>query len=219
MTRNEEIDKILKSAGKTPEASPSTDLNPAAVKEARLELDKINEYEDKGLEAGLLGAARGLTFGLSDQLLQKTAKYTGYTSEELNDIKRYNELESTIGEAAGIVGPSLLTGGTGAAGAAARGLTTGVRGAEVAGKVTQKALAKVLAEQGKNSVASNIVAKTAPKLIGSATEGAIYGAGQLISENALGNADINAENLIASASTGALLGDRKSTRLNSSHYS
>jgi hypothetical protein len=72
--------------------------------------------------------------------------------------------------------------------------------------LAEKAFISALAKEGKKSIVKEIVRKSAPKMLGSAVEGAIYGAGQLISENALGNAEINAENILASTGTGALLG-------------
>lgn len=161
------------------------------------------EYGDQSLEAGLLGAARGLTFGVSDQALVKSGIYS---QEDLRELKKRNEIASLTGDIAGTVGPALLTGGTSLAARGAQVAGKGVLAAQAAGKAAEKAFASALASEGKKSIAREIVRKTAPQVIGSATEGAIYGLGQLVSEDALGNAELNAENIISAAGTGALLG-------------
>ena len=53
---------------------------------------------------------------------------------------------------------------------------------------------------------SNVVKKAVQTGIGSAVEGAAFGAGKLLSEDSLGNAEFNAENLMANVGEGAFLG-------------
>lgn len=159
-----------------------------------IELEK--QFGDSELEAAALGAGRGLTFGLSDQALVKLGIYT---PEELSEIKKRNKISSLLGEAGATAAAVLGTGGLGAAG-------SGVRAATKVGQLTERAFASALASEGKKSIAREIVRKTAPAALGSAIEGAAFGVGQLVSEDALGESDLNAENIIASAGTGALFG-------------
>lgn len=153
------------------------------------------KYGDRSGEALFQGAARGLSFGLSD--VAQTA--TGFrTPEELSGLEQVNPTASTIGEVGGIVGGLVLPVGA---------LGAGVKGASKVAQVTERALAKQLAKAGvSNKIAQGIVQKIVPAAAGSAVEGTLYGTGQLISENALGRADFNAENLVGYLGTGALVG-------------
>lgn len=150
-------------------------------------------YGDSAATAAALGATRGLSFGLSDQFLVKSGLAN---ADQLKEIKERNELASLTGEAAGTIAPLLVPGGAATAPGAIAKVST----------LAEKSLAKVLAEQGSKSIAKSIVAKTLPKAAGSAVEGAAYGIGQLISEDALGTSKLNAENALANAGIGALLG-------------
>lgn len=158
------------------------------------------KYGDDEIEAALLGAARGLSFGVSDHALKKAGLYS---EEALRELKQRNQISSIAGEIAGVAAPTFLTGGLGAAGA-------GVKGAARAGAATEKLVAKALTsaatKSGNKKLAKEIVTKGLSKGAGSAVEASFYGTGQLVSENALGNAEFNAENLAASAGNAALFG-------------
>lgn len=192
------------------EASETDTFTPEQENFINQQIELENKYGDKEVEAAALGAARGLTFGLSDQLLTKLGRVTGYTREDLKNIKDLNELSSAAGEIGGVVLPTLLSGGAGALGATARAASTGIRGVEALGagaaKLAEKGFASALASEGKKSIAKDIIRRNVPKTLGSAVEGSAYGLGQLVSEDALGNAEITAENALASIGTGALLG-------------
>jgi hypothetical protein len=156
------------------------------------------QYGDLGgqIAAAGAGAARGLTFGLSDQALVGA----GVAPETLRGLEEANPISSLVGEATGIVAPAVLSGGISSVAGA------GVKGAAAAGKATERLIAKQAIKAGlSNPIAKSIATKIAPAAVGSAVEGAFYGAGQLLSEDALGKADLNAENLAAYVGTGALL--------------
>jgi hypothetical protein len=155
---------------------------------------KINaEYADKPIQAGLAGLARGATAGLSDPIL------TGVgiaTPEHLRRLDENNPVISGGAEAAGFVGSLFTPIGTGKA----------IIGT---GKLAEKAVAKTLANAGvdaSKSMAKKILAKGAETAAGGATEGALMGIGNVLSEDALGRAELNAENLMAGAGEGALFG-------------
>lgn len=186
------------------------------------------EYSDKGLQAFAAGAASGLSFGISDQALIKSGLYS---QEELNNIYKYNPVESTVGEVAGFVAPLLFSGGTSAiAGAAAKGATklTGkaiakelakttikasglpvksvIKAGEAAEKATSAILKKILKDKGSKTFARGVIDKMLPQAIKGAVETSAYSVGRLISEDALGNAQFNGENLLATIEHGAIVG-------------
>lgn len=154
-------------------------------------------YGDSEFTAAAAGAARGLTFGLSDQALTKSGLVK---PETLAGLQEANPISSGVGEVAGVIAPALLTDG-------ASLLAAGPESAALAGRATAKYVEKKALSLGlSNTVAKSIATKVLPAAAGSAVEGAFYGAGQLISEDALGKADFNAEALVGSIGTGALLG-------------
>jgi len=189
--------------------------------EQRLE----DEYGDNTASALGLGALRGATLGVSDHILSKT----GIVSQEaLREIKARNSAASTTGDVLSTAALLLASGG--AAGAAkagaavvgrkavakgiakkiARTASAPIRGIEAAGlaseKLAQKALSNVLKDAAKDSIAKKIVQKSIPKMLGSGVEGAIFAQGELISEHALDNAEMSAENILATAGIGGLMG-------------
>lgn len=165
--------------------------------------ERAAQYEDRALEAGLAGAARGATLGISDQL----ARAWG-ADETFQGLREYNEGATVTGEVLG----SLLPLAAGGAGAAARGgsvLTRGAGGllrglsapARIAMGAGEAAEAGVGALLGRGVLGS--AARTAA---GGAAEGALFGAGQVVTEDALGNEDLTAEQVIAGVGMGAILG-------------
>lgn len=153
------------------------------------------------LQAGAEGVARGATVGLSDALLTGL----GVSSEGLLERQERNPIASGGGEAVGIVGSVLLSGGVGGTGqAAGRGaLATAARMTPAGllargGMVAERELAQIVGK----SVAGR--ALTAGAL--GVSEGAAYGAGEAVSEAALGDHELTAERLLASAGHGAIWG-------------
>lgn len=171
----------------------------------QIEQEKKQKEYGEGIEAeataAALGAARGLTFGLSDQAL---SRLNLVKPEALKLYRDLNPTSSLVGEIAGTVGPAFLSGGSSlvAKGAAktlpSLAMKAGVETAEAVGKNVTGKIA--------NKTVSRIVENAAKAGAGSAVEGALYGTGQLISEDALGDAEFNAENLIAYAAKGAAIG-------------
>jgi hypothetical protein len=169
---------------------------PDVVKDELLQ-QEYGEGIGNELKAAGLATARGLTFGGSDQLLEKT----GLVSQEaLRELKERNPVASFAGEVVGTVGPALASGGTSLlAKGAAKSLPA------LAMKVSEKAggaVAKSLAKESTSKIVQNAVKMG----VGSAVEGSLYGAGQLVSEEALGSADFNAESVIATVGLNTVLG-------------
>lgn len=172
----------------------STDITPEdqALFDKDLELEK--KYGDSPVRTAVESAASAATFGISDQVLSK------FDEEGLAERRKRNEASALAGEITGVVGPALLSGGSSLA---AKGASAGFRTAAKTGlateKVVSKTIQKLIGEQGKKSVVKDILRKGVEKSAGLTAEGTFYSTGNLISEDALGTAEFNAENLIANA--------------------
>jgi hypothetical protein len=186
------------------------------------------KYGDRTITAGAAGAARGLSFGLSDQLMTRAL---GVRKETLAGLKEANPAAS-FGSELGAVALSIIgTGGLGAggqvagrgavagAGAAAR-VGAGARAAQVAkgavsgpgllagasAGVGKSASERLIGQAAGESLRREVARKATRLGVEGALEGAAYSVGNLISEEALGNAELSAENVIASMGLGAVLG-------------
>lgn len=174
------------------------------------------------LKAAAAGALRGPSFGLSDQLLVRSGIVD---PETLAGLKEANPASTNIGEIGGIAASLLVPGG--AEGAA-------VHGAEEAGAIAQaaKTAGKIITAPIKVTEAiSGVAGKTAasladallPATAGSPAlaktfakgaqlatqgivDGALFSAGQLVSEQALGDTQLNTERIISHIGMSALLG-------------
>lgn len=157
--------------------------------QARKLQEQFGSSADQALAAAA-GAARGASFGLSDVALTQSGLVE---PETLAGLEEANPVASGVGEVGGVIGSLLTPAGPGAL-------------AAKVGVATEKLIYKQALKLGmKNSVAKAVASKIVPRAAGSAVEGAFYGAGQLVSEDALGKADLNAENLAAYIGTGALI--------------
>ena len=169
----------------------------ADVRQERIE---SAEYDERNLEAGGLSVARGLSFGLSDVLLDRLDLYS---EEELAKLEKYNPNISLAGELTGAIAPALASGGTSLL---ARGLAKGTAAglSAKAGIAAEKAIARRLGA-GESVAGFELAQKTADKMIqggaaltGAATvEGALFGAVDGFSEQMLGRADRTAEQMLS----------------------
>jgi hypothetical protein len=133
------------------------------------------------LLAGGAGVLRGATLGLSDRALRNV----GVGASTLRDLEEAAPITSGVGEGVGAVATTLLTGGAAGVGQGAVRAT---------GLAASKGL---LARAGAKALELGVTG---------AIEGAAFGAGQAITEDALGRADLTAESLIANAGLGAIVG-------------
>ena len=169
-------------------------FDPKTVHSAQIQA----EYGGTGqqIAAGVEGLASGATFGLS----RVAERIAGVSPAGMKGRREANPVTSIGGEIAGAVIPSLLSGGTGAIGSAARLAGTLPRAAEALGGAAESGLAGLL---------PRLAATGIPKIAGAATIGAEYAAGNLISEAALhenGDPELTAEHALATIGFGALLG-------------
>ncbi len=170
-------------------------------------IEMQEKYGNSNIRTLLESAASSITFGLSDQAY---AALGDDFKEALRERRKRNELAAFTGEVAGVVGPALFSGGSSllakGAGVAGKGMATAAKAAKTAERLTASGMKSLIKETGKKKFARDVLKKSVEKGAGSAVEGTFYGVGELIEENALGNAEFNAENLAAYAGKGALFG-------------
>ena len=146
------------------------------------------------LQAGLAGAARGGTFGVSDYLAVKT----GLTSpEHLSALKEYYPGTSLIGELGGAVATAPFS-------FSPAGLA--VKGAKLAEAAAIGKAASVLPKSAMANAIAKTAVETGGKALGGAIEGLAFGLGQTVSEAALGDPDLTAEKVIGHLGQSAVLG-------------
>lgn len=195
------------------------------------DLQRMEAEDDPlgGLKAGVAGAARGLTFGLSDLALTGTGLAE---PEDLRALEQAFPGTSIASEIVPLIASTLVTGGGGlAARGAVKGATTAARAASAATKGARAATAGIrgvnrvsslaadaafqkLVKEGSASTVRNAIAKAAKAGLGSSIEAGFYGAGMYVSDAALGNVEENAENLLASIGFSALFGGALGTTFN-----
>lgn len=169
----------------------------AAKLQAKADREEYGGF-GSALRAGVEGAARGVSFGLSDV----AAKELGL-GEGMLQRQEYNPIASTGGEVVGTVGSLFLPGG-----AAGRAAGTAGRAARVA-TAAPRALARsaeALGAATTRRLGGGMAAKALGARAAEAAEGAAYGAAQAISQAALRDQELTAEMLLTGALEGAALG-------------
>src|SRR3990167_4947550 len=181
-------------------------------------------YGDREIAAGAAGIARGATLGLSDVVLTKSGLVA---PETLKGIQDHNEAASILGEVSGAVGSALIPGGqTNLAAKVLKGIASPSRfvtsiGANTAHRaegallkyLTEKTAAKELVRTGQTifgpanaSMGQQALARAAAYAASGVVEGSLFGAGQAISEKALGHPETVGELLVAHMGAGAIAG-------------
>ena len=157
------------------------------------EFDLKNKYGDgtaNEMKAFAAGAARGLSFGLSDVALSAAD-----LGEDIALLKKYNPKASTIGEIGGSIAQFAIPGAPGLGVASKLGAAAGKT---LAGKAAGKVLGEGLAKQ--------FVKKGFETGTRSAVEAVFQETGRVISDVALGNPELSAENLTSRFLSAALIG-------------
>jgi hypothetical protein len=181
--------------------------------QSRLDAERYGSAEQQAL-GGLESFMRGATFGLSDVVSRHAIDAIKGPGAGLADAQAAQGRQRQLGavgtglEIAGAVAPALLTGGTGVAGTAAR-LTPAGASARL-GAMAEQIAGRGVARLGVSpTTVIGRAATTGTRMAaGGGVEGALMGAGQAISEEALsgGNYDNLAEKMLAGASRGFLSG-------------
>lgn len=167
---------------------------------------------DRPMTAALAGAARGLSFGLSDVALTKTGVVN---PETLRKLREYNPMASITGEVGGIVAPALLSGGTSLLAQGARGAGLAVKGVSALGAATESAILTKLGTEAAKTTARNVLERVAATGARGAVEGGFYGAGQIVSESAIGDVPLTAEKVLGTVGLSVLLGGGANIALSS----
>lgn len=145
--------------------------------------------------AGLSGAASTFTLGLSDALTsvgEAAGVVPAGSTQNVAALREANPTATAIGSVAGALTPG---GGASLAARAGKGAVNLLRGGKLATQAAQTA-----------GLGQRVLQSAANVGISGATEGAIYGAAQGVSEYSLGTADNLAESVISNAGMGALFG-------------
>ena len=158
----------------------------------------FQEAEEQPLLAAGIAGLSGVTLGASDYALKESGLFS---SDELSNLREANPIVSGAAELAGNVAPIFLTGGTSILAKAAAATP-----AAIAERIGAKAAGSALAGKILSKTTSDVAKKAIQLGIGAGVEGSLVGAGKLLSEDALGDAEFNAENLLSYAGLGALTG-------------
>ncbi len=186
------IDKALEQGFRQPTTAETTD---------RADKNNYGKGIVNELKAGVLGGARGASFGLSD-LAIRGAEHAGIlpqgTLESTEKLAKYNPDATTAGEMASFLLPAL----------------GGIKALGTAGKVASSAgILQALTQRG-GSALGKVAAKIVGERLGSvaapaaslALQSALFQAGKNISEDSLADKDLTAESILAHTGQAAILG-------------
>lgn len=197
---------VIQPAGPVVEEQPlSTDELAYEVRGLKKELaqQEVRENPYSPLVSGALGFLSGATLGFAPQAitglgLMDQEKFSAYREEDPGAFLA-GELTSFL-----VPGTGLIK-GSGLVAKSVKTLTSPIQQVGRLGNLAGNALTKKLIETGAESTAKTVLSNAAGKGLGSAIEGAFYSAGQLLTDDALGDAQFNAETLLSRASLGSLL--------------
>jgi hypothetical protein len=156
------------------------------------------------IAAAAAGAARGLSFGMSDIALTKGLGLV--EPETLKGLETYQPAASIAGEAGAVLGSMFvpIAPAAGALGKAAQVATAPVRGLSKAAQAVGKGAVDLLPQA---TTAAGRIARVGTEMaIAGATEGAVYGVGRALTEHAMGDPADLGEAALAHAGLTALLG-------------
>lgn len=201
------IDEMLQNQSSV-DQDGTDQITPDVIQTATNEADLQQKYGDTSGTAILSGLADGTIPGAE----QIATKVLGVDPKLLQRAKEQHPYLHGAAEAGALVGGAVLTGGENlaaegaAAGTeAAEGANALASGAQQVSKYTLGGLSTLGSDIFKTTAEKNFARRIVEKGIGEAAVGAGFGINQLINENALGNADLTGENMVAYAGSGAVL--------------
>lgn len=156
------------------------------------EISLDQKYGDNPL-ATAQAAGAGLVRGALPAGDIVLTKGFGVSPEKLRELKERHEIISPVAEITGLVGSAAISGGLGGA--------VNLTERAVANQISKNVF-KNAAEKG---IAKKILEKSLEKGVAGAVSGAALGINQLVNEDALGEAELNGENLLAYGGAGAVL--------------
>ena len=199
----DELKAMNASMGASPTAQPTEPTELLSLDQLK-ELGRKQDIERDPLgeiKAGAAGLARGLSFGLSDVGLTGTGLVEKST---LRGLEEAFPKSSLGGEAFGILAPTIASGGSSLLARGAVKAGAGVLGVGKIGQIAEGVVAKNLLKTASQSGAKKALSSAAAKGIGSGIEGSFYGAGQVISEAALGETPPTADKVLSTIGLSAL---------------
>jgi hypothetical protein len=149
------------------------------------------------------GVGKALTFGGLD-VAGKLIGGDTYT-ETVKKLQEANPNAELAGEISGITGALFMPGGQGKALQGLQKLAAPVKSVAKLGRSVEKGVLKALGGP-KGGVVRQALAKGGSLGAGAGVEGALYGAGEFVSEAALGEIEPTAENFLAHTKTGLMWG-------------
>lgn len=188
----EEIAKELGLQIQQPEQQLSEDSLERSIEEELLKEQQFGDRAGTALATGLLS---GATLGLSDAILTDVG---AFEPEALKEIRERSPVASGVGEFAGTVGSVFVPG-------APLANVSKIAGAG-AKQLGKEALKATSAAGIKNKFVKKAIKESAELGLVGAAEGAAIGAGEAVSEAALQNKPLTAEEIVASMGSGALMG-------------
>lgn len=153
--------------------------------EERQKYAQEKEFGGRPIAAGAAGLARGFTLGLSDLAAVESGLVHPRT---LRGVKEANPAASIAGE----------VGGTAAGMLVGTGEVSAVKGVARAGALAEGLVAREAAE--------GLLRTAGRKALGQAVEGGLYGLGNVISETALGDPEMNAQKAVGMVGVAGLAG-------------
>ena len=185
------------------EAFETGGFSPATTGELQAQRDK--DYYDQPLQQAAAfseGALRGGTLGLYDPIMREIAgpEYM----QEAAARKAQNRATEFVGQGVGMLA-SAVAGGAAAGAEGAPGWVGAFSPTEALGAVggaAEELSARGLGALGVEGMAARVI----PQVAKNAAEGALLSEGQYLSESALGDHDMRAQEMLATLGGGALVG-------------
>jgi len=167
-------------------------------------VQEVQENPFSNLISGALGFGSGATLGAFPQALEKLGIVD---QDKLWALKEENPASFFTGEMLSFVAPGTpLTKGAGLLSKSLKTATSPIQTVAKLGNTIQEATTKKLIQKASEGSVKKALAKATDAGLGSAVEGAFFGAGQVITDDALGDVEANAEVFLNQVGLSALIG-------------
>lgn len=198
--------------------------------EAAAQRERLRTYGGAGgqIAAGAAGVARGATIGLSDIAAEGVDALAGTDiTGELQALREVNPNATALGELGGAIAPLFMTGGgsgalrlgvegatlaregragTSVLGTLLRGVSAPARGVEGLATLAESGVLRALGTEASESLAARALGRGLSLGAGGAVEGAAMGVQQSLTDSALLDEPLTAQQLLANVGLNTLLG-------------